>query len=172
MRIMKLPSRPLSRAFGRSRGLATAQPAVRIEVDDAGSGVRILTLDRPNSLNAMTTEMGDAIESAVQELSTLSPTAFRALVITGAGRAFSAGGDMAFLNARKDDSPTSNSATMLSFYRRFLSIRSLPVPTICSINGPAIGAGACFAMASDVRFTCDDAKIGFTASLTAARTNM
>ena len=51
---------------------------------------------------------------------------------------------------------------MLNFYRRFLAIRTLPVPIVCCINGPAIGAGACFALAADVRYTHSAAKVGFT----------
>ena len=134
---------------------------VRVE-DDEQSGVKVLTLDRPDSLNAMTVEMGDAVQASVAQLSQLPPSELRALVITGAGRAFSAGGDMRFLHERREATPTDNADVMLNFYRRFLSIRSLPVPIICCVNGPAIGAGACFAMAADVRFTHAAAKIGFT----------
>ena len=135
--------------------------AVRVE-DDEQSGVKVLTLDRPDSLNAMTVEMGDAVQASVAQLAQLPPSELRALVITGAGRAFSAGGDMRFLHERREATPTDNADVMLNFYRRFLSIRSLPVPIICCVNGPAIGAGACFAMAADVRFTHAAAKIGFT----------
>ena len=140
---------------------ATRPPAVHLE-DDQEPGVKIMTLDRPDSLNVMTVEMGDAVQAAVSDLCSLGPDEFRALVLTGRGRAFSAGGDMRFLDDRKADNPTSNAQTMLGFYKRFLSIRSLPVPIICCINGPAIGAGACFAMASDVRYMHAKAKIGFT----------
>ena len=141
---------------------AAKRPAVRLEADEQQRGVTILTLDRPENLNAMTVEMGDAVQASVAELQTLDPADLRAVVITGAGRAFSAGGDMSFLDARREGSPAANADVMLGFYRRFLSIRSLPVPTICCINGAAIGAGACFAMASDVRYTHDGAKVGFT----------
>ena len=153
------------RAVPHVQKLSTAvrklSTAVRVE-DDEQSGVKVLTLDRPDSLNAMTVEMGDAVQASVAQLSQLPPSELRALVITGAGRAFSAGGDMRFLHERREATPTDNADVMLNFYRRFLSIRSLPVPIICCVNGPAIGAGACFAMAADVRFTHAAAKIGFT----------
>ena len=149
---------PMQAACLRAQKLGTA---VRVE-DDGQSGVKVLTLDRPDSLNAMTVEMGDAVQASVAQLSQLPPWELRALVITGAGRAFSAGGDMRFLHERKQATPTDNAGVMLNFYRKFLSIRSLPVPIICCVNGPAIGAGACFAMAADVRFTHAAAKIGFT----------
>lgn len=51
---------------------------------------------------------------------------------------------------------------MRRFYERFLCIRSLPCPVIACINGPAIGAGLCFAMGADMRVTHDAAKLGFT----------
>ena len=153
------------RAVPHVQKLSTAvrklSTVVRVE-DDEQSGVKVLTLDRPDSLNAMTVEMGDAVQASVAQLSQLPPSELRALVITGAGRAFSAGGDMRFLHERREATPTDNADVMLNFYRRFLSIRSLPVPIICCVNGPAIGAGACFAMAADVRFTHAAAKIGFT----------
>ena len=110
----------------------------------------------------MTVDMGNAVEEAVASLRDLAPSELRAVILTGAGRAFSAGGDLNFLDARKSDNPTSNALVMRRFYSRFLSIRTLPVPVVACINGPAIGAGLCFAMASDVRVTHDAAKLGFT----------
>lgn len=92
-------------------------------------------------LNPMTVEMGDAITEVVDKLSMLSAADLRAVVIKGAGRAFSAGGDVRFLLERKTDSPSSNSREMMAFYKRFLQIRKLPVPIVACINGPAIGAG-------------------------------
>lgn len=55
-----------------------------------------------------------------------------------------------------------NSAIMRDFYRRFLQIRDLPVPVLAAINGPAIGAGLCFAMASDIRIAAKSARLGIT----------
>jgi enoyl-CoA hydratase len=78
------------------------------------------------------------------------------------GKAFSAGGDLQFLLARSKDSPLSNSQVMRDFYGRFLSLRTLPVPVIAAINGPAIGAGFAVTLACDMRIVADDAKVGLT----------
>lgn len=88
--------------------------------------------------------------------------ATRAVIITGAGRAFSAGGDLDFLQSRTETPADDNADIMMKFYRGFMQIRTLPVPTIAAINGPAIGAGACFAAAADIRMTHAAASIGFT----------
>ena len=87
----------------------------------------------------------------------------RVAVITGAGRAFSAGGDLAWLLARHRDSPANNCAVMEGFYRKFLSLRDLQVPVIAAINGPAIGAGLCLALGgADIRVMSEGAKLGVT----------
>jgi enoyl-CoA hydratase len=85
-----------------------------------------------------------------------------ALVVTGAGKAFSAGGDFEFLNNRSNDTGMRNSVIMRSFYSKFLRIRDLPIPVIAAINGPAIGAGLCFALGADLRIASKSAKLGIT----------
>ncbi|KXS18728.1 ClpP/crotonase [Gonapodya prolifera JEL478] len=122
------------------------------------SGVAILTLNRPKSLNALTEEVGDAFREAVATLS--ADDSVRAVVLTGAGRAFSAGGDLGFLRDRITTTPQKNVEVMRQFYDRFLSVRKLPVPVIAAINGHAIGAGFCLALACDMRVAAKPAKVG------------
>jgi enoyl-CoA hydratase/carnithine racemase len=87
----------------------------------------------------------------------------RAVLLTGAGRAFSAGGDLAWLHARHAAAPVDNEQTMVAFYGTFLGhLRSLPVPTVACLHGPAIGAGLCLSLGCDVRVASADAKLGFT----------
>ena len=89
------------------------------------------------------------------------------MVLTGAGRAFSAGGDLAMIEARAAagaaNGPRGRGAIrdgMRAFYQLFLSVRDLPCPTLAAINGAAIGAGLCVALACDLRIASREAKLG------------
>ncbi|KAH9190501.1 hypothetical protein AeNC1_007522 [Aphanomyces euteiches] len=123
--------------------------------------IGILRLNDPNRLNALTADMGDRVQELVREI-TENAHECRAIVLTGEGRAFSAGGDLEFLQERAKDTTSRNVVTMRKFYGRFLSLRTLPVPVVAAINGPAIGAGMCISLFADVRVVAKDAKLGFT----------
>jgi len=125
--------------------------------------VSTLVLSDEARMNAMDVTMGKEFQQAIDVVSQgCSASTIRALVLRGAGAAFSAGGDMEFLNARSKDTPVNNAKMMREFYARFLSIRSVACPTIAAINGPAIGAGLCVALACDLRVTTKKAKMGVT----------
>jgi enoyl-CoA hydratase len=124
-----------------------------------------LTFNDPSHLNAMTQAMGEAFSAAVAELA--GDTRLRALVLTGAGRAFSAGGDLTMIEARAAagaaNGPRGRAAIrdgMRAFYKLFLAVREIPCPTISAVNGAAIGAGLCVALACDVRIAASEAKLG------------
>ena len=106
--------------------------------------VAVLTLNSPAKLNALSEEMGDELTDHVMKLK--ENATLRCCVLTGAGKAFSAGGDLAFLMDRHNDTPDNNIRVMKAFYKRFLCVRQLPVPVIGAINGPAVGAGFCLGM--------------------------
>lgn len=159
---------PLRKALPRRLATQAAQKRlasnlVRIEDDSANPTVKIVTLQSdPPKLNPMTVALGEAFEREVGMLSSMLPSALRAVLLTGEGRAFSAGGDLDFLEGRKHSSPTANSSVMRAFYACFLAtLRAVPVPVVCHINGPAIGAGCALTMGADIRITHDACKLGF-----------
>ena len=126
-------------------------------------GVATLTFNDPDHRNAMTQAMGEAFRDKVEAM--VGDPELRALVITGGGSAFSAGGDLDMIADRASEAHAGNArdsvgAFMRSFYELFLSVRSLPFPTLAAINGHAIGAGLCVALACDIRYIAKEAKVG------------
>jgi enoyl-CoA hydratase/carnithine racemase len=132
----------------------------QIEVTKGVSVARI-TLSRPAERNAMTPQMGREIARAVEELN--ADDAVRVVVITGAGKGFCSGADLRTLGAEAGSGDADEGlGGGESFYRAFLSIRDLRVPSIAAINGHAVGAGFCFALGADLRVIHRDAKVGMT----------
>jgi enoyl-CoA hydratase/carnithine racemase len=120
-----------------------------------------ITLARPAERNAMTPLMGREIMRAVEEIN--ADDSVRVVVLTGEGKGFCSGADLRTLGA---EAGSGEDAEGLgggeNFYRAFLSIRDLRVPSIAAINGHAIGAGFCFSLGADLRVMHRDAKVGMT----------
>jgi enoyl-CoA hydratase/carnithine racemase len=127
-------------------------------------GIVTLMFNRPETRNSMTPAMGDEVVRAVGEIRA-DPTV-RVVVLTGSGKAFSSGGDLGMLardaGATHGADAPSMAGSPRDFYTRYLAIHSLPMPTIAAINGHAIGAGLCIALACDLRIAVSDAKMGMT----------
>lgn len=122
--------------------------------------VRIV-LNDPDNLNAMGEDMAREFAAVVQGIKTKS-SGLRAIILTGAGRAFSAGGNLEMLEKKRSLGGEENRLKMLDFYYSFLGMLSLDVPIISAINGHAIGAGLCVGAACDIRIAAEGAKLGFT----------
>lgn len=129
-----------------------------LRLDRPFPGVALLTLDNPDQRNAMSAAMTAAWVAAIDELA--ADRSVRAVVVTGSGSAFCSGGDTAWIAGEPDASVDELRTRMLAFYRSWLSIRRLEVPTIAALNGPAVGAGLCLALACDLRYAAAGARLG------------
>ena len=122
--------------------------------------VAVLTLNRPDSLNALVIPMGRAIRDAVA--SAAADAAVGAIVITGAGRAFCSGGDIAFMKEVVDAGGRWEDfrALVESGREIALEIDRCPKPVIAAVNGAAAGGGMGLALSCDVRWASEKAKFG------------
>jgi enoyl-CoA hydratase/carnithine racemase len=121
---------------------------VRLESD----GVALITLNLPQLRNAMTTELTSAWTVAMDTVA--GDRSLRAVVVTGEGSAFCSGADLSWLDQGNlsDNTPDRLRDKMLPFYRAWLAPQQIPVPVLAAVNGPAVGAGLCLALACDLRY--------------------
>jgi enoyl-CoA hydratase len=118
--------------------------AVRTERDGA---VTLVTLTRPDEANAMDGEVTDALLAALR--SVRDDDGVRAMVLTGAGDAFSAGGDVATIEAMREDR-TVRAAILEAHTELFWEMIRLPCPSVAAVNGAAVGAGVTVALLCDL----------------------
>ncbi|WP_210440336.1 enoyl-CoA hydratase/isomerase family protein [Nocardioides xinjiangensis] len=136
----------------------TPPDLVHLRLERPSEGVALLTLDNPDMRNAMSEEMTSSWVAAVDALA--ADRSVRAVVVTGEGSAFCSGGDTSWIASEPDAGVDHLRSRMLPFYRAWLSLRRLEVPTIAAVNGPAIGAGLCLALACDIRYAAEGARLG------------
>ncbi|MFC4668678.1 enoyl-CoA hydratase-related protein [Seohaeicola nanhaiensis] len=118
---------------------------------DIADAVAVLTLNRPDKMNSLTTQMRAEIAHAMRDAATRA----RVIVMTGAGRAFCTGQD---LGDGGDATQLDLERTLRDEYTPMLeAIYDCPVPTIAAVNGPAAGAGANLALACDVVIATESA---------------
>ena len=116
---------------------------------DANDGVLCITLNRPEKLNAFTETMHHALRDALGRAA--SDEAVRAVLLTGAGRAFCAGQDLGDRQMSAAGGPPDLGHTIGTFYNPLVrQIRALEKPVVCAVNGVAAGAGANIALACDI----------------------
>jgi len=126
-----------------------------LALDRLDDGVVLLRLNLPDRRNAMTVELTEAWQTAIGHLRTDRDV--RVVVVTGEGRAFCAGGELTWLEESATRSPDQLRTRMLAFYRAWLGIRTLDVPSIAALNGAAVGAGLAMALACDLRYATPEA---------------
>lgn len=132
---------------------------------EVSEGIATITLNRPDKLNAYTTEMGDEVVDAFAKIR--QDSAVRVAILTGAGRGFCAGVDLEHLKAHQaGQNASTGKAPRLGeedFLRKLpLELLEFPKPVIAAVNGHAIGVGVTMILPCDIRIAAEGAKIGLT----------
>jgi enoyl-CoA hydratase/carnithine racemase len=126
---------------------------VQMQIDD---GVALMTLNRPDRLNAWTTEMEHAYFAMLEQCA--DDEQVRAIVVTGAGRGFCAGADMQELQALGDGTLDASEAAVTERRPQSYPL-SIPKPIIAAVNGACAGIGLVQALMCDLRFAAEGAKL-------------
>ena len=130
---------------------------LQLEMDGAGIGT--LTLNRPDAFNAMSPEMIGELTVAFAWLADRAP--LRALIVTGSGKAFCAGGDVTWFQKGVEDEeidlPSEVRRGAEALHAAIVDLRRIPYPVIAAVNGPAAGAGFSLALACDTRIASESA---------------
>ena len=123
------------------------------------AGIATLVMNRPDRLNALNAELVAALNDALGRIA--KDVSVRVVVLTGAGRAFCAGGDLAVIGQGRETSAIRGLQLLLtSGTQAVLTMRTMPQPVIAAVNGPAAGAGMNLALAADMRIAAEEATFG------------
>ncbi|MEQ3553041.1 enoyl-CoA hydratase-related protein [Pseudonocardia nematodicida] len=140
-----------------------AEPVVLVEHDETDPSVAVVTLNRPAKYNALTVDLKEALLTALAGVG--GDADVRAVVLTGAGRAFCVGQDLAeHATALEQDAATSFDTVRDHYNPLVLAITGMAKPVVAAINGPCAGAGLGLALAADLRIAA--AGLTFTTAFT------
>jgi 2-(1,2-epoxy-1,2-dihydrophenyl)acetyl-CoA isomerase len=130
--------------------------ASQVVLEERKGNVAVIRLNRPDKLNALNIELGRDLVHALLRAS--QDTSVRAVVLTGAGRGFCAGGDLEFiLDLRKRNASDELKVLLETGKEMCLAIATMTKPVIAAVNGPAAGGGMNLALAADMRIASDQA---------------
>ena len=138
-----------------------SQPAAAqgVLLESREGSIVTLTMNRPERLNALNNELSTALNNALTRIA--ADESVNVVVLTGAGRAFCAGGDLAMIGAGRSRGDAAELAPLLrAGMQAVLKMRTMPQPVIAAVNGPAAGAGMNIALAADLRVAVEDAVFG------------
>jgi 2-(1,2-epoxy-1,2-dihydrophenyl)acetyl-CoA isomerase len=134
-------------------------PATPVLLESREGSIVTLTMHRPERLNALNNELSTALNDTLTHLA--ADTAVHVVILTGSGRAFCAGGDLAVIGSSRARGAVEELAPILrSGMQAVLKIRTMPQPVIAAVNGPAAGAGMNIALAADIRVAVEEAMFG------------
>jgi 2-(1,2-epoxy-1,2-dihydrophenyl)acetyl-CoA isomerase len=136
---------------------ATSSGPVLLEAKHAA--IATLILNRPDRMNALNNELSFALNAALERLS--NDDSVHVVVLTGAGRAFCAGGDLGLIGKSRESGDANELTPLLrSGMKAVLKMRTMPQPVIAAVNGAAAGAGMNIALAADIRISAEEAVFG------------
>jgi len=137
----------------------TAAAAGAVLLESIENGVALLVMNRPEKLNSLNNELASALNQAFERIG--KNDAVRVVVVTGAGRAFCAGGDLAMIGKGREARDSKQLEPVLrAGMGAVLRMRMMPQPVIAAVNGAAAGAGMNIALAADIRIAAEDAFFG------------
>src|SRR5712692_3147018 len=147
---------------GREKSMSNAPqpaPAGPIILEGKHDAIATLVMNRPDRLNALNIELSSALNGALGRIA--KDDTVRVVILTGAGRAFCAGGDLGLIGKGRETGATQELEPLLrAGMQVVLKMRTMPQPVIAAINGAAAGAGMNIALAADIRIAAEEATFG------------
>jgi 2-(1,2-epoxy-1,2-dihydrophenyl)acetyl-CoA isomerase len=136
-----------------------SQPAAAVLLETREGSIVTLAMNRPDRLNALDNSLSTALNDAITRIA--ADHTVHVVILTGAGRAFCAGGDLAVIGKGRASGDDKELAPLLrSGMQAVLKMRTMPQPVIAAVNGPAAGAGMNLALAADIRIAVEEAVFG------------
>src|SRR5271154_5228720 len=136
-----------------------AAPSGPVILESKHDGIALLVMNRPDKLNALNSDLSTALNEALARIA--EDASVHVVVLSGAGRAFCAGGDLGAIGKGRELNETAELGPILrSGMQSVLKMRMMPQPVIAAVNGPAAGAGMNVALAADIRIAADTATFG------------